>query len=243
MYWHKRFGTKLRLVESIAEFKEQIGNIPEPFNYDPSDAVGLYSQAISAIEATNAIPNLNLVEKTIRSRRTVRRWKDAKIPNSVLMDIIKAGVYAPSGSNAQAVKFRIVDGTSKITKISIDCFNRTTDMPPAIIMVGYDFSIKHTLNYQHRSPEWEALKYQDVAAAIQNMQLYCESIGLSCCWLSFFVKSRQNLLATMSIKDDNIEYISALAIGHAKNEVAIEAVHPWRSRRKIERKDVKEYIL
>lgn len=242
IYWHKKFGTELRLVESIPDFEEYIGKIPEPFVYDPSDAISLYYQVIIAIEATDTIPNLNRVENTIISRRTIRRWKDTTLPNNILTDIIRAGVYAPSGNNAQAVKFRIIGDVSRVTAISKDCFNRTTDMPPAIIMVGYDFNVKHTINYQHRSPEWEALKYQDVAAAIQNMQLYCESIGLSCCWLSFFIKSRQELLADMNIVNDNIEYISALAVGFAKSQ-ALEAVHPSRRGRKIERKDVKEYIL
>ena len=240
MYWHKRFGTKTRLVDSISEFEEQIGNIPEPFDYDPSDAVGLYNQVISAIEATDTIPNLNRVENTIISRRTVRRWKEAVLPNNVLTDIVKAGIYAPSGSNAQCVKFRIIVTRSEIEAINRDCFSRNCDIPSAVIMAGYDFDVKHTINYRHKNPTWEPLKYQDVAAAIQNMQLYCESIGLSCCWLSFFTERRQDFLSSWNIKNDNVEYISGLAIGFAKNELAYEAMH---QRRKVERNNVEDYIL
>ena len=140
------------------------------------------------------------------------------------------------------MKFRTVDDKQTIEAISKDCFSRETDVPPVVIMAGYDFCIKGTLNYQHRSPEWEILKYQDVAAAIQNMQLYCESMGLACCWLSFFTEHRQDLLSSLNIKNDNIEYISGLAISFAKNQI-LETVHPWRKRRKVERKKVEDYIL
>lgn len=240
-YWHKKFGTKLTICEDVAEFTKQIQNIPKPFIYNPSQAIGLYHQVISSIKTTGSLSGLNPVEKVFRSRRTVRKWKRAFLPNNILLDVINAGVHAPSGSNAQCVKFRIVQDKVKITSISKEVLGRTMDdIPSVVIMVGYDFGVEGTINYQRKSPIWEQLKYQDVAAAIQNMQLYCESIGLSCCWLSFFTDKRQEFLNLIDIKDNNIEYLSGLAIGFAKSKSIFETKH---SNLLVKRKDTKHYIL
>lgn len=237
-YWHKRFGTKNVLCKDISELKELTKDIPEPYIYNPSEAIGLYHQVISSVRATGKVPILNSTEKVMTSRRTVRKWKERTLPKCVLQDIVQAGVNAPSGSNAQCVKFKIIQNKSIISILSKKVLGNSVNIPSVVIMVGYDFGVKGTINYQHKSAIWEQLKYQDVAVAIQNMQLYCESIGLSCCWYSFFPTQRQRFLDEISIKNNNIEYLSGLAIGFAKG--VTETKHRNLS---IKRKNVEDYIL
>jgi len=214
-YWHKYFQTGTVICDEVSFFSDQIQNMPKPFVYNPSKAIGLYHQVISSVKATGTVSNLNSIEEVLSFRRSIRRWRKTLIPDNILIDIIQTGVYAPSGSNAQCVRFKIIKDSTQLAAISKK-FRWDKEAPPAIILVGYDFGVEQTINFNHRNPTWEILKYQDVAAAMQNMLLYSESIGLSCCWLSLFPSSIQTFLSSINIKDDNIEYISAIAIGIAK---------------------------
>ena len=240
-YWYRRLGTKTTICENIAELGEKINSIPESYNYDSSLAKGMYHQVLSSIKENKTVSISNFVKDCIISRRTVRKWNKAKIGENILLDIIDAGVYAPSGSNAQCVRFRFIQDKQKISSVCKECFGRKfVDVPPVIIMVGYDFGVEKTVNFAHKSSMWEELKFQDIAAAIQNMQLYCESIGLSCCWLSFFPLARQKFLDLLDIKNNNVEYLSALAVGFSKNKLTFETKHRGLS---IVRKNVRHYIL
>jgi len=55
----------------------------------------------------------------IKSRRSVRRFKDEKIPKERLMKILEAGIWAPSGSNIQPWEFILVTGNDTIEKIKL----------------------------------------------------------------------------------------------------------------------------
>ena len=240
-FWFRKFNTDTFVCSNINELKSSLGFNFNAYRYNPSFARALYSKVLNSIKNNRTVPNLNTVQDCLISRRTVRRWNNETISKEVLYDIIKAGIYAPSGSNAQCVKFKLVQDKDIINSLSRSCFGRGfIDAPPSIIMAGYDFGIEKTINFNHKNETWETLKYQDIAAAIQNMQLYCESIGLSCCWLSFFTDSRQKLLDSLSIKNNNIEYISGLAIGFAKSKLVSEMKH---SGFLIKRRNIEHYLL
>jgi len=237
-YWYKRLDTKTVICKDVSELAKLIFSIPEPFVYNPSEAVGLYYQVISSVKATRSIPCLNNTEKVILSRRTSRKWRKANVSKSVLQDIIKVGVYAPTGSNAQCVRFKVVEDKAKVESISKDCFGRTSNSPSVVLLVGYDFNVEKTINFNHKHAVWEPLKYQDVAAAVQNMLLYCESIGLSCCWLTFFTGKRQEFLNSIGIKDVGVEYLSGIALGFVESN-CVEMEH---SGLPIARKSLEYYI-
>jgi len=215
VFWHKYFNTDLHICKDVQILSKYLENIPEPFIYNPSKAIALYHQTISSILTTGTISNLNTTEEVIHHRRTIRKWRPTLIPDNILNDIIQAGIDAPSGANSQCVRFKIVTGKETLNAI----YNKqkyNSNFPPVVIFVGYDFGVPNTVNFQHKNPKWEILKYQDIAAVIENMLLYCESIGLSCCWLSYFLKEMQIFLQTVSIKSPNVEYLSGIAIGMAE---------------------------
>ena len=214
-YWHKYLKTNISICNNVQSLSDYLQNTPQPFIYNPSKAISLYHQTISSVIATGTISNLNTTEEIIHYRRTIRKWRPTPIPNNILNDIIQAGIDAPSGANSQCVRFKIAANKDTLNIISKK--NKyTSNFPPAIIFVGYDFGVPNTVNFQHKNSVWEVLKYQDVAAVIENMLLYCESIGLSCCWLSYFQREMQRFLQTTPIKSPNIEYLSAIAVGMAE---------------------------
>ena len=214
VYWYKNLNTKLSICKDIESFPEYLQEIHKPFIYNPSKAISLYHQVISSILHTETISNLNPVEEAIQHRRTIRKWRPVKIPNNILSDIVQSGVNAPTGANAQCIRFKIITDKTLLQAIA-NKHKYKSNFPPAIIFVGYDFNVPGTVNFEHKNSLWEPLKFQDIAASIQNMLLYCESIGLSCCWLSYFIDDMQWFLNSINIKDSHIEYLSAIAVGVA----------------------------
>lgn len=56
-------------------------------------------------------------KEAIEKRRSIRKFKDKKIPNEHLMELLEAARLAPSGCNAQPWRFKIVK--DKETKIKL----------------------------------------------------------------------------------------------------------------------------
>ena len=53
----------------------------------------------------------------IKGRRSIRSYQNKKIPKPLLEEVMEAAIWAPTGSNAQAWKFIVVDDDANIKKI------------------------------------------------------------------------------------------------------------------------------
>jgi nitroreductase len=54
----------------------------------------------------------------IMSRRSVRRYKEAQIPEESLQAIIKAGIYAPNGGNLQLWHFTVLQNQNTLKELN-----------------------------------------------------------------------------------------------------------------------------
>jgi len=112
-----------------------------------------------------------VIRRIIRKRRSVRSgYTGEPIPEDVMRLIIEAGVHAPTGSNSQDVRFRILG--------------------PDFAKVRPGMSLKASafILVLHRPQKnfWRKLAYQDAAAAIQNMALMATAHAVSSCWFSAY---------------------------------------------------------
>lgn len=57
------------------------------------------------------------IQQAIRDRRSIRRFQEKAIPDEVLVRLVEAGVWAPTGGNAQTWIFIVVNEKSRIEKI------------------------------------------------------------------------------------------------------------------------------
>jgi nitroreductase len=135
------------------------------------------------------------------NRRSCRSFIEQAISKNDLFDLIKAGIYAPSGSNSQNQRFLVIDDPKEIQRIgsirwvwpymsNVDR-NKLRAREPhgiigksaAIIIVFADSS----LNDRRNSGEyyiWESLEIQNCAASIQNILLLATAKGIGSCWVS-----------------------------------------------------------
>ena len=127
--------------------------------------------------------NPNFVLECIHTRRSVRHFRDGRINESILLDIVKAGMAAPSAVNKQPWAFTIVTEKSTLDMLgdALPYAKMLHTASAAIVVCGQpDIGISGP-----RSEMW----IQDCSAATQNILLAAESYDLGAvldCCISLF---------------------------------------------------------
>lgn len=166
---------------------------------------------------------MNEVLKTIKTRRSVRSYKDEQIKKEELDLILEAAIYAPSAHNKQPWHFTVIQNRELIDYISsktkelmaesderwIRCmglsqkFHLTYEAPTLIIVSGKNDSIT-----------WQA----DCSAAMENILIAAESLNIGSVWLGFlaFYFSLQEEVQKLNIPEGYTPYYG-IALGYKKN--------------------------
>lgn len=148
------------------------------------------------------------VAKLIRSRRSIRNFKPAKVARHVIRAVLELARWAPSAHNAQPWRFVVIDDDEVKRKLAtemgrmwfsdmrkdgiprnqaermvkLESWNRITKSPVVVIACL-------TMENMHRYPDPKRQKaeylmaVQSVAACIQNMLLMAHYRGLGACWI------------------------------------------------------------
>lgn len=129
--------------------------------------------------------------EAIRGRRSIRNYKDKKIPRYLLKKIMEAAIWSPSGSNAQAWKFIVIDSEEEIRKIKI-LSPGIFDIPPAIVVVCRDLKRAYETGGELGR---DILSLMDISMASQNIMLRAYDLGIGSCPVrSFGVNAIRKLL-------------------------------------------------
>lgn len=128
------------------------------------------------------------VFEAIRNRRSVRKFTKQEIPQDSLRKILEAGIWAPSGNNAQPWWFVLVRrGIDKIRMFSPGLFGE----PSAVIVICSDY--ERAESEDHWTIDYET--FFDIGASAQNIMLQAYELGIGTCPVrSFNQKAVQKLL-------------------------------------------------
>ena len=133
---------------------------------------------------------MNEVLKTIARRRSIRQYKDEQIKDTELKAILEAGLQAPSGHDSQPWHFTVIQKRELIDEIS-------TGSKMAMRKSAVDWIAKlgevEKYNIFYNAPTVVILAAKkdvisplaDVCAALQNMLIAAESLGIGSCWMGF----------------------------------------------------------
>ena len=159
---------------------------------------------------------MNEVLKTIKERRSIRKFKDVMPGKDMIDQVIEAGLFAPSGKNLQDTKIICVTNKSLRDKISKDnCaiggYDPNSDPfygAPVILIVIGDRNNKN-------------VKY-DGALVLQNMMLAAHSLGLGSIWINrayqeFEMDEYKQLLKDYDIEGE-YEGVGHLALGYVDGD-------------------------
>jgi nitroreductase len=143
------------------------------------------------------------VLEAIRSRRSIRKYKDQDVPEEVIDKILTAGIWAPSGMDNQPWRFAVIrDETMKgeIAKQSIH--TKIINSAPVLIAVFLDHHVT-----------FDVVKdAQSMGACLQNMWLALHSLGLGAAWIGEIRKNMENVRKICGAPE-KFELMAVFALG------------------------------
>jgi nitroreductase len=119
--------------------------------------------------------------EAIRTRRSIRRYKDGIVPKDDLKTIVDAGRLAATGSNRQPWDFIVVTQKSMIVNFKVS--GQWIGSASAVIVVVMD----------PKSRWW----VEDGAAAIENMLLASTALGYGSCWVEGDALPHEDMLKSL----------------------------------------------
>lgn len=131
---------------------------------------------------------MNEVLEAIRKRRSVRLFKPEQITRSELDAIINAGLWAPSSHNTQPWHLTVIQDAAMIKQLSDQTKQalRTSGVEQVQKYANSDRSLLYdapTVIVVAGSQGDSFEPIVDCAAAIQNMLVAAESLGIGSCWI------------------------------------------------------------
>ncbi len=151
------------------------------------------------IDSPETIVAYDKIFQLIRAKRSIRRYKNKKVPKESIEKIFEAMRYAPSATNARLWRYIIISDPNEIKTLSIEVLKAT------YLYRGFKSSEK-AINYYksldmdpifYRAPYIIVLYYEtiqknmtmlglwgnDTGIALTYGMLAAESLGLGTCWI------------------------------------------------------------
>ena len=231
------FGDQVKFVHNLKEVSTALRNPipPRPIDWSKHFAP-LKSRLFHGLRL-----DYRDVSELIRLRRSIRRWKRYPVEEGELRLVLEAGALAPTGANDQRIRFLPVRDRDLIDQVCVIKQGWTPRNQPALIVfVLFDLTAPGRRNQGRLEAVWGRLFWQDSAAAMENMMLMAESLGLSTCWVSVVLPDRIASLRKLLDIADNYEIACALFLGYGDQEIDYETAE-W-LRRPLKR-DLSKMIL
>ena len=153
------------------------------------------------------------IRDLILHRRSYRgRYRPDRIPRKHLIEIMEAGLAAPSGCNKQTVSLIAVDEPELLKRLRTVIDPPVAETAPAMICV----LSQKIIAYRDR-----CFAVQDYAAAIENMLLMICALGYQSCWYEGHITDTDRIgqkLADMLGVPEGYELVCILPVGIAETE-------------------------
>ncbi|MDF1615353.1 nitroreductase family protein [Desulfurivibrio dismutans] len=164
----------------------------------------------------------NPVLEAIYRRRSVREFTPEQVSTEVLQEIIRAGIWAPSGLNNQPWRFVLVgDEQTREQLAALTKYQKIVLAAPALIAVFLDQNAMYDQVKDH----------QAAGACIQNMLLAAEALGLGAVWLGQILHHKDQVRQVLKL-DDHLDLMAVIALGR-----------PVIKERHSQRKPLEDFIL
>lgn len=158
----------------------------------------------------------------ILKRRSIREFTEQEIGSADLHEIVRAGIWAPSGLNNQPWRFVIIQDNAIRAELAAQTrYSHILLAAPALIAV-----------FLARNAMYDDLKdAQSAGACIQNMLLAAESLGLGAVWIGQILGNREEVGRILGL-DQTLELMAVIAVGH-----------PARRDQQSQRKPLADFII
>jgi len=204
----------------------------------PFAAIGLKAMTSEDCETMSKelLPTAEQVEYLLKSRRSIRVYKEKPVPHAVLAKLIDIARYAPSGRNAQPVHWLIVDNPQEVRKLAslvVDWMNLLVRKSPRLMeQFHFDIFINAWQRGEDRvlrgaphlivahAPKDTTLAQEDCAIALTYLELAAYSQGLGTCWAGYLLAAASSFPAIINALalPGGHRCFGALMVGYPKYE-------------------------
>lgn len=151
--------------------------------------------------------------KTIFERRSIRKYTDKEVSDTIIKKMLKAGMAAPSAGNAQTWEFIVIDEEEIIEKIP--------EFHPYARMVEDASKLILVCGNKERE-KYEDFWVQDCSAATQNILLEATANNLGAVWVGVYpVQERVSKLKNLLNLPENLIPFSIIPFGYPAEEKEI----------------------
>jgi len=179
--------------------------------------------------------------QAIAARRSIRQSKDAPIPDDILHMILKVATQAPSGKNRQPWRFIVVTGDKRSEMVrvmrdgiakakarreglgSAESSARIMEQAPVTVFVfnphGNHPYLAHSIGEMFE----DLVNVQSIGAAIQNMLLAAQDLGIGSLWICDVFSAYDQLCAWLG---EQCEMIAAVSLGYPDEHPNARARQP-----------------
>lgn len=193
----------------------------------------------------------------IYSRRSIRKFQPAPIPQEKIEEIIRSGIKAPSAKNRQPWSFVVVQGSARAEMIKAFREGIMREEKEGTLLPGSKCHLadaKHTVSVMETAPVsvfvinpvgmgfdnaltpedriYEICNSQSIGAAVQNMLLTAENMGIGSLWICNTFFAYDELCKWLGCKG---QLAAAVALGYPaeapqeRPRKKLEELVEWRS--------------
>jgi len=157
---------------------------------------------------------MNEVIKNIEERRSIKKYKEDKVPKEIIEKIVEAGMYAPSGMGMQSSIIIAITNKNlrdKLSKLNAKIMGVDTDpfygAPVVLVVLAKKDIPTHVY---------------DGSLVMENLMLAANSLGIGSCWIhrakeEFETEEGKEILKSLGIEDE-YEGIGHCILGYKDEE-------------------------
>ena len=146
----------------------------------------------------------NEIMSSITGRRSIRSYTGEPVDDGLIMTLLEAARWAPSGLNNQPWRFVIIRDRAVRERISnLTTYRRIVRECDACVAVFF-----HAPSGYDRDKDM-----MGIGAAVQNMLLAAHSLGLGAVWLGEILKRKGEVNTILGVDSDH-ELMAVVAFGH-----------------------------
>lgn len=184
---------------------------------------------------------MNTLE-AIAARRSIRKFRPDPVPLELLEKILLAGMQAPSGKNRQPWRFIVIQGEKRaeMNRIlreaiaakkargestgSAEWSVLVMEQAPVTVFIINPVGLPPWQGHSISQMFWEVVDIQSVGAAIQNMLLAAQDLGLGSLWICDVFTAYEEFYAWLG---EPGELIAAVSFGYPAENPAARTRKPF----------------
>ena len=128
---------------------------------------------------------MDLME-AIKTRRSIRKYKETPVPEGLLKEVLNAARLAPSADNAQPWKIIVIRDVQMKQKVTQACNGQKflIQAPVVLVVCGIPEEAFQTVGGYMSS------HVIDASIALDHVTLAAHSVGLGTCWVAWFKEEK-----------------------------------------------------